>query len=184
MQKIVYPLLVETRIYIEDTSHQMPRRFLTKEAYAAAMESMVVVNADAVIINSYRRTIYLARRCVKPWKGWWMIGGRVFAGELPEDSMQRCFQRETSLYIEKDRFRLIGMYRYLWKDREQEPQSAGSDNLGYTFAVELSEQELLAATQMLDRKEYAGGLSEFDRDRIVRENVHPVLSDIYKKLFG
>lgn len=162
----------------------MEQKFLPDEVYAQALESFVVVCTDVVPINRSRRTIYLARRAVKPMQGWWWIGGRMFAGEHEQESVKRCFRRETSLDLPSERFEYVAMYRYWWKDRKQEPQDKGADDLSYTFVVELTSEELRKVSHKLDKKEYAqGGLQEFDRERLSIENVHPAILDLYNRVF-
>ena len=172
-------------LYIEDPKHQRPKRFLDEETYAAAIEAFVIVSTDVVIINPHKRIIYLTRRCIKPMKGWWIIGGRMFAGEMPEESMQRCFQRETSLNLSQERFQLVRFNRNIWKDRKQEPQEMGIDFLTYLFSVELTSEELEKASCSLDPSEYETnvGLQEFNLERLEKENAHPALIDLYKQLF-
>lgn len=160
-------------------------KFLSEKAYAKVMEALIIVCADAVITNFERKTFYLAKRKTKPAQGWWWMGGRMFAFEDEVDAVKRCFKRETSLDIERDRFRFVRMYRYTWKDREQKPQNRGSDTLAYTFAIELSYEEIILVSQNLDEKEYEReiGLQEFNRDRMEEEHVHPAILDLYDHMF-
>ncbi|MEK7584505.1 MAG: NUDIX domain-containing protein, partial [Patescibacteria group bacterium] len=132
-----------------------------------------------------RKTLYLAKRSVKPQQDWWIIGGRTNAGEDPFASVARCFNRETKLNIEPARFTFVSMDRYLWKERKQEPQKNGCDAFSYTFCVELTDDELRRAGASLDPKEYdtKNGLQEFDYPRLIEANVHPVLLDLYNDIF-
>lgn len=172
--------------YVEDLNHQMPPRLLDNKTYALAMESFVVVCTDAILANRQKGIVYLAYRRVKPMQGWWIIGGKSFAGETPKDSIQRCFKRETSLELPKERFALIGLNRYFWKDRKQEPQNVGSDNLAYTFIVEPTPDEIVIVSQSLDPQEYDRniGLQKFNLERLISKNVHPVILDLYQQIFS
>lgn len=147
---------------------------------------MIIVCTDAVIINRDRRTIYLAKRAIKPMQGLWWIGGRRLPGESAISSMQRCFKRETGLDIHSVHFTLVDIAEYLWKDRQQAPQDAGSHNLCHTFAVELSDTELEQAKSGLEKQEYEPrfGLREFSRTDLVRAKVHQVILDVYDKIFS
>lgn len=158
--------------------------FLPDEVYNAAMRSFVVVCTDAIIINKKEKAVYLAKRRIKPMKNWWVIGGRSFTGELPEESIVRCFERETTLLLAGKRFKMLCINRYLWKDRQQEPQDIGSDNLAYTFAVELTEEEIRAVSMNLNKEEYEDiGLEKFDLKRLRQEKIHPMIVLAYKQIF-
>ena len=150
------------------------------------MQAFVIVCTDAIVVDRKKRTVWLARRAVLPMKGLWIIGGRRFAGEAALDSITRCFKRETGLTVTPERFSFIMATEYRWKDREQEPQNLGSHNLSYTFAVELTAEERITAANSLEKKEYQPGfgLQEFDRERSVREHVHPVILDLYDEIFA
>lgn len=157
---------------------------MPEDTYGLAIKSLIVVCTDAVVVNRARRTIYLATRATEPMAGLWWIGGRSFAGEKPGDSISRCFHRETGLNITPKRFQYVMMLRYMWATRAQMPQDAGSDNLAYTYAIELNEEELAKASTNLDQVEYQlGGLKEFSRDQLVAAKVHQAILDFYDELF-
>jgi ADP-ribose pyrophosphatase YjhB (NUDIX family) len=163
----------------------MERIFLPEGVHSQATEALVFVGTDIIPINRERKTIYLTRRAVKPMQGWWWIGGRMFPGECEEDSARRCLKRETSLDFPPERFQFVDMCRHLCKDRQQEPQDKGLDNLCYTYVVELSPEELAQASQNLNEKEYEQGvgLQEFDQKRLAREGVRPAILDLYDEIF-
>lgn len=173
------------KMYVEDQKHRMERKFLSDEAYEQAITGMIIVCTDAVIINRERDTFYLAKRAIKPMQGLWWIGGRRLPSESAHASMQRCFKRETGLHLQYGRFTFVDMAEYVWKDRQQEPQYAGSHNLCHTFAVELTDEELAQAKQGMEKQEYEAGfgLQEFGRADMVHSKVHQVILDLYDKIF-
>jgi hypothetical protein len=174
-----------SNLYREKGRTEIERKFLEKEVYNEAMRSFVIVGTDAIILSGEEKAIYLAKRRIRPMKDWWVIGGRSFNGELPEESIVRCFKRETALKIAKKRFNMLCINRYLWKDREQEPQNVGSDNLIYTFTVKLSEEEIKAVSENLNREEYEdSGLQGFDLERLQEEKIHPMIISAYKQIFN
>jgi len=176
---------VPYRTYFELGTRKMPPVFLDEETYAKAIQSLIVVAADAVPINKERRTLYLAKRIAKPLVGWWELGGRIFCGEPEHEAISRIVKREASIDVSPERFILVSQGRYLLKDRQQEPQDAGNDTLCYHFAVELTDPELRVASANLDEKEYqrSVGLQEFDRAKIVKENVEQPILDLYDTIF-
>ncbi len=175
---MILPLLFK-----EPGTPEMPKTFLSDEVYSKALEAMVVVCADAVIINKKKKTFFLANRISKPMQGWWVIGGRVIRGEDPISAIQRKFEQETGLKIEAEKFEFITFVRHQWKDRQQQPQDRPIDDLTYTFAIELTEQEIDKIKTSLDPKEYASeeSLKEFSEAEL--QNLHPSLSYLYGLIF-
>lgn len=173
------------KLYREDSEHKIPRKFLSDEAYADAIAALIVVCTDAAIISKKRKTIFLAKRSTKPMSGWWFIGGRRIVGETADESIRRCFARETSLDLPETRFQFVAINDYVWKEREQKPQDAETHTLGYTFLVELSDEEVKKTSSALDLKEYERGfgLQEFDRQKLIDEGVHQAVIDIYDEIF-
>ena len=173
------------RTYFELGTKKMPPVFLDDETYGKAIRSLIVVAADAVPINKERRTFYLAKRIAKPIRGWWELGGRILCGEPEGEAISRIVKREASIEVSPERFILVSQGRYFLKDRQQEPQNAGNDTLCYHFVVELTDAELRLASANLDEKEYQRnvGLQEFDRPRILKENVEQPILDLYDTVF-
>ena len=172
--------------YIEDQKKRFRSRKLPQELYGRAIESFVVVCTDAVIINRKKKLFYLAKRKHKPMSGrHCFIGGRMLAFESPGDSVVRCFARETSLRLGQKRFGFILMNEYIFKDREQAPQSSGNHSLCYTFAIELNKKELARAAANLEPEEYFAteGLHAFSRRDLVRTKVFPAILDLYDTIF-
>src|ERR1051325_134436 len=111
-------------IYIElvekgdkTTEPKFEKVFLRDDEYGRAIQVLVFACTDAMLVNKKNRSIYLARRASKPTQGlWWLIGGRKNAGETDLDSIVRCFKRETTLSLNKNRFQKICDSEVIWKD--------------------------------------------------------------------
>lgn len=137
------------------------------------------------------KLLYLAKRQAKPANTYWIIGGRMFAGESEAESASRNFERETKLKIARSRFQFLRSNRYWWRDREQQPQDLGSDNSAYTFTLEASDQEIEFVAANLDWREYdpSFGIQPFSREDIEnadfggRDVVREVLLDMYDDIF-
>ncbi len=172
------------KVYVESGFH-IPRIRLEDEEYGRSIQAHVVYCVDAAIVNRARRTMYLGKRVAKPLQGWWIIGGRVLPGELEADAISRKFKQEAGIYIAPERFCYIDTIRYMRAGRAQPPQEYGSDAIGYTFAVELTDDELATASDNLDAAEYDTelGLVEFTRERLVTEGVDAAAIDIYDSIF-
>jgi ADP-ribose pyrophosphatase YjhB (NUDIX family) len=117
--------------------------------------------------------------------GWWVIGGRWFAGETKEESVRRAFKRETKLDLPEGRFQYARLNEYRWPDRQQVPQDKGSHSLAFTFLVELTPRERADAWAGLDKAEYISqrGLRPFNLHDLLAEKVHPMLIDLYRQVF-
>ena len=174
-------------LYIEGgiVRPEMMGRFIDYAVHTVVIDNMIIVCVDAVIVNQERRTFYLAKRVVRPMPGIWWIGGSRKKGYAPLDGICLKFKDETGLDLPSERFTFVTMTEYLWQDREQMPQVNGSHNICHQFAVELTEDELELVRAGLDKKEYDSnyGLQEFDRDRLVAEDVHPVILEVFDKIF-
>ena len=171
--------------FIEDKKHTFVPKRLADAEYADAIQCLTVVCTDVCIIDRHNKLFYLAPRKSKPFANkWWYIGGRSLFGERENYSIQRCFKRETGLLINKDRFELIQMNRYLLVDREFEPCNIGTDSLCYTFVIELTDQE--RSQLVLDKDEYTNGkdLKSFDRKELAEsKDVPPPILELYDKVF-
>ena len=171
-------------LYEEERKKVYPSVILEEIDYGRGIETLVVVCTDIGIIDSESKTLYLARRALRPASGrWWFIGGRIFVGEPEKKSAQRCFKRETGLLIEECRFQFVCMNRYFFKDRQQAPHEVGCDSLCYTFAIQLTSKE--REQIVLDSREYQGGsLREFKREELQSGGeVWLPLCDFYTKVF-
>lgn len=163
-----------------------PRRIKDDRQYAEALEALIVVATDCLLINQRNRTVYLTRRRAKPMSNhWWFVGGRMLPGELEHVAMSRRFKRETKLDINPEQFRFLHIGRYFMKNREQEPQDTPSDNLTFVFCLDVTEEEVAKISANLDSAEYfaENGLREFTREQLVTEGVFTSVLDAYDVAF-
>ncbi len=174
------------KLYVEDGYVPIPRVRLGDAAYGLALQSFPVVCTDAVIYDSRRRTIFLAKRKSKPMTGWWVIGGRTLAGETMRESINRCFMRETKFDIGSLQFDYVCTNEYIWKDRQQVPQAIGCHCLARTFKIELSavNRELVESNLECNEYDKSMGLREFTREDLVSEGVYSAILDVYDLIFS
>ena len=156
---------------------------LSEEEYSRALSCFTPACTDVVPIDVDRKNIYLANRISKPMTGWWWIGGRMCAGETKEEAAMRNFERETGLNLSSDRLRLVAVFDYFWKDRQQVPQEVGCHMLAYTFVVELTAEELAAIGLEKSEYEASAGLTAFNREQLIKEKVFPAILDLYDLIF-
>jgi ADP-ribose pyrophosphatase YjhB (NUDIX family) len=172
-------------LYRDDPSFTPQASFLSDEVYAQAMESFIIVCADTLPVNRAKKTVYLAKRKAKPQADWYLLGGRMQRGESEVEAAKRNIKRETGLEIATDRLEYIALKRYWWKERQQEPQNMGADTLIFTFALELTQDELAYASAQLDESEYETelGLREFSLEELKQANVHRSVIDLWGEIF-
>lgn len=186
--------------YVEDPKHQYSSVRLGDKEYGNAIGAFSIVCTDAYIIDKNSKELFLAPRRSMPASGWWWpIGGRSLMGELPEQSVWRCFKRETRLLIEINRFRLISLHHFFFVDRAQEPINVGCSTATYTFIVELTNEE--RGKIVFDREEYleGGSLRAFGREELLDMGgaegplhkkfiaggiITDPVRDLYKDIFG
>lgn len=159
---------------------------VSDEVYEQAMRSFVIVCTDVVLYNRDRRVVYLAWRIILPMCGWWINGGRRFAGESREDAMLRHLANDIGLHIDPTRLQYLAQHEYGWRLRQQEPQETGSHCLADTFALAVSDEEISYAQYQLRSTEYDTrlGFRAFDLESMAREGVHEAMRDLYEQLFG
>ena len=162
---------------------KIPAVRLSDDEYEKVLRCLVLACTDIVIIDRDKQIFYLANRISKPMTGWWWIGGRMGAGETKEEAAMRNFKRETGLNLSSDRLRLVAVFDYFWKDRQQVPQEVGCHMLAYTFVVELTAEELAAIGLEKSEYEASAGLTAFNREQLIKEKVFPAILDLYDLIF-
>lgn len=166
---------------------EMRGGFMGDEVYTGVADNTIIVCVDAVVKNPRHGTIYLAKRASRPMLGqWWWFGGRRNKGETPLQGMRRKFAQEAGLHLPEKLFEFIGVFEYIWQEREQEPLGRGTHLIAHQFALDLTVSELAAIrANLAPSGEYdvAEGLEEFDRNRILAEGLHPAVLEVYNKIF-
>lgn len=174
-------------LYKDNPNFRMENKLLSERTYAEAISRLIVVANDALIVNRRRRSIFLAKRISRPMEGFWVIGGRRFAGEDAIRSMRRCFKKETSLDIEDVRFKFLTIVEFVWSERAQEPHNVGCHYVSYIFSVELNEKEREVVSENLDPREYDIDirLKEFTYDELLNNGgIHDAILTYYNLMFG
>lgn len=118
-----------------------PTDRLPEAIYATALDYLVITCVDLVVTQGDR--VLLAKRNREPHPGWWLIGGRMAAGESPALAVQRKASEEAGLVnLAIDRFQFIGVYSTCFARRSQPPQEHGLHSVNLTYQLELTEQEM------------------------------------------
>jgi ADP-ribose pyrophosphatase YjhB (NUDIX family) len=111
------------------------------EVYAQILDSVVIACADSVLICDGQ--MFLAKRNIEPRANHWaIVGGRMIAGERPEETARRKLFLETGLQIDDlSRFKFYEVYSACYPVRQQAPQENGSHTINFTHLLEISSEE-------------------------------------------
>ena len=133
------------RTYQVDSHARLPT-----DVFSQALDHLVITCVDLVFIH--RQQVLLAKRRTYPQKSWWVIGGRMIAGESPLQSAQRKAKEESGLAIATDRFQFLGVNSTCFAHRQQPPQDRGLHSVNLIYLVELTPVE--KSQLQLDAHEY------------------------------
>jgi ADP-ribose pyrophosphatase YjhB (NUDIX family) len=125
----------EGRVNPVSTEARMPPK-----EYSLALDYLVFTCVDLAF--TWNDRIVLARRNQYPRKSWWIMGGRMVAGESPIAAAQRKASEEAGLNnLEPERFEYAGVYSTCFALRNQEPMQNGSHSVNLTYQIALTEAE-------------------------------------------
>lgn len=96
------------------------KTFLEDNEYARALDCFVKGVVD-VFLTDPRGKILLGHRLVHPQPDWWVLGGRMRAGDTPAETARRNAIRETRLDIAPERWEFVCAHTMLWQFRKQAP---------------------------------------------------------------
>ncbi len=103
---------------------------IPEKIYRSIVDTMPILCVDAIIRNAHGQVL-LVKRTNEPLKGeWWVPGGRVYKGELLEDSIQRKVKEELGIDIQ-----INGVAGYYEDQFEKNPLNveSGLHTLGIVF---------------------------------------------------
>lgn len=116
---------------------------ISDQVYSNALDHLVIACVDVAF--TYQGKVLLVKRNRYPRRSWWVVGGRMIAGEAPKQTAIRKVLRELSLQIDASRLQYVGVYSTCFAFRHQAPQHHGSHTLNLTYQTELTplEQETI-----------------------------------------
>ncbi len=113
---------------------------MPEAVYSMALDFLVFACVDIAFIH--QQQMLLAKRNTEPRSSWWIVGGRMVAGEAPKATAMRKAHQEAQLAnLDADRFRCIGVYSTCFAVRRQAPKHHGSHSLNVTYQIELTSAE-------------------------------------------
>ncbi|MBD2037306.1 NUDIX hydrolase [Leptolyngbya sp. FACHB-321] len=94
------------------------------------------------LVFTYQNQLLLAKRNTKPRSSWWIVGGRMAAGEEPKaTAIRKAWQEANLKNLEATRFQCVGVYSTCFAVRHQPPQHHGSHSVNITYQIELTLEE-------------------------------------------
>ena len=113
--------------------------WMPTDTYAMVLDTVVLTCVDILFVHQGR--ILLGKRNRYPKKGWWIIGGRMFAGEAPDGAVQRKAKEEAGLAIERSRIQFFGLYSTCFATRHQPPIDRGLHSVNMAHLIEITDEE-------------------------------------------
>lgn len=162
------------RTYQIDINNRLPT-----EVFSQALDHLVITCVDLVFTHQHQ--VLLAKRRTYPQKSWWVVGGRMIAGESPLHAAQRKAKEEAGLAIATDRFHFMGVYSTCFAHRQQAPQDRGLHSLNLTYSVALTDSERLLR---LDPHEYQEWQWYSHREATAQLNASQVMDQLLLSLLN
>lgn len=129
-----------------------PDARLPEATYQSALDHLVFACTDIVFVHN--QAVLLGKRKHPPRDSWWIVGGRMAAGEHPKEAARRKATQEAGLEdVALDRFQCIGVYSTCFATRHQPPSHHGSHSLNITYRLEVTPAEKARLTLRSDEYE-------------------------------
>lgn len=159
------------------------RVFLPDKEYGLALDTLVKGCADVLVTRSSPRlSILLGRRCVHPQPDWWFVGGRTRPGDTPQEGAARNVKRELGLDLPPDRYRVVGVYSFVWRTRQQAPATNGTADMSTVLQLRLSDAEASSVSvDSFAKSEYRDAKWIEPKD-ILRGDFNPALQQAVRDL--
>ncbi len=109
------------------------------ETYGICLDYVVITCVDIVFL--YHDRLLVGKRNTYPRKGWWIIGGRMHAGESPLNAVSRKANQEANIRADPSRFIFINAYSTCFSTRQQEPRQHGLHSVNLTYTLKLTNDE-------------------------------------------
>lgn len=160
---------------------------MSDSALAESLSARPAVNSDVVFCSTEKKTIFVPYRQTLPAEGYWFVGGARKMGETAFTTIIRRIKVETGLEITEDRLSPVTTIEYVWDYRSEEPTSDGRHDINTIFSLELTPEELSAATDKLSlTPEYdvAKGITAFSSiGELKAAGAKDLIIDVYTLLY-
>jgi ADP-ribose pyrophosphatase YjhB (NUDIX family) len=164
--------------YLEPGYAPQPQQTIMDDVtYAKALDAIVVACVDIALTKNGQ--ILLGKRTRHPQPDWWIVGGRMRAGETFAKAAVRLLYNELRTPITPERLVPLTVFAAAWNQRAFEPVSNGTHTLSVVMTVEVSDEE---AQNMRFNDEYSDhGWTNF-ATIAGNEQLHPAVRQVAQAL--
>jgi ADP-ribose pyrophosphatase YjhB (NUDIX family) len=126
--------------YLESGYAPNPEQlFMDDEVYAKALDAIVLTCTDIALTKNGQ--MFLGKRTRHPQPDWWIVGGRMRAGETFTASATRLLKKELNLPIAPERLLQLTVFAAAWKERAFAPANNGTHTVSIVLTAEISNDE-------------------------------------------
>ncbi|MEB3212959.1 MAG: NUDIX domain-containing protein [Leptolyngbyaceae bacterium] len=160
--------------------------WLPSETFTSVLDTIVITCVDLLFVH--KTDILLGKRNCEPIHGWWVVGGRMYAGESPIDAVQRKAREEAGLSIGRSPIQFLGVYSTAFATRRQPPTENGLHSVNLAHIITLSDHErvhIALTNQEYDAWRWVSPETigdVLDRDRALDQFVYQMASDCWNAL--
>lgn len=160
--------------YIESGYSPKPEQlFMDDSTYAKALDAIVLTCVDIALIKQGK--VLLGKRTRHPQPDWWVVGGRMRAGETFTASAQRLLKKELGLEITAARLSPLTVFSTGWRQRAFEPVNNGTHTVSVLMTAEISNEEV---AKLVFNDEYSDNRWMSPDDIIKDQTLHPALRQV------
>ena len=129
------PYIFIDEAYVTQNTH------LDDSDYGRALDSIVIACVDVAIISGDK--ILLGKRKYHPQKDWWLVGGRIYAGEKPHITAQRHIFDTLGIHIDniEERLEYLLSFYGIWSQRRHKPKKNGTHTHSSVYMLEVTNEE-------------------------------------------
>lgn len=151
--------------------------FMDDATYAKALDAIVLTCTDIALTKNGQ--LLLGKRTRHPQPDWWVVGGRMRAGETFAASAARLLKKELGLAVTPERLVPLTVFSAAWNQRAFEPVSNGTHTVSIVMHLEVSDHE---AEGLVFNDEYSDhGWTDF-AGVANNELLHPALHQVAQAL--
>jgi ADP-ribose pyrophosphatase YjhB (NUDIX family) len=170
---------MEISEYIE-SSYKSHAAFIDSSTYSRILDNIVVACVDLIVIHN--DNVLLGKRSRHHQKDWWIMGGRMVAGETFTDSAKRIADHELGISnINADRFELKSAFSAAWEMRAFPPEQNGTHTLSVVLTLKIDDDE---KNNLSTNDEYVAIQWRKVSEAAADESYHPALrgclADLYR----
>lgn len=151
--------------------------FIPDDVYAKALDAIVFTCVDIALTKQGK--MLLGKRTRDPQPDWWVVGGRMRAGETFAGSAQRLLKNELGLDMTADRLSPFTVFSTAWSRRAFEPFDNGTHSVSVLMTAKISDDE---AQKLAFNDEYSDSKWVTLDEILADSKLHPALKQVAQAL--